>query len=435
MRSGLILLGVLALGGAPAIAPSTADAQVAIDVNRGIVEPLPIALPSFAGAGPYGADIARVVAADLERSGYFRPLNPAGFPAVSTSATPPLDQFRAGGAQALVAGQAAVGPDGRLQVDFRLWDTALNQQLTALQFTATPDNWRRVAHKVADAVYQRLTGAAGGGYFDTRVVFVAETGPKERRVKRLAIMDQDGATPQYLTDGSAIVTSPRFSANSQEVVYMAIRGGRSRLYLFNIETGRQETLGEFPGLVYAPRFSPDGQRVAFSAERNGNSDVYVMDLRTRTSRRLTTDPGIDTSPSFSPDGRRIAFNSDRGGQPRLYLMNADGSGQRPVPASGGRYSTPVWAPRGNLIAFTRQNGGQFGIGVVGADGSGERMLTSSYLDEGPTWSPNGRVIMFSRESGPGGESRLYSVDVSGGNLRPAAFPGGASDPAWSPMLN
>ncbi len=433
MRFGLILLSALAIAAVP-LAPTSPQAQVAIDVNQGIVEPLPIALPNFAGAGPYGADIARVVAADLERSGYFRPLNSAGLPAADVASTPPLAEFRAGGAQALVAGRSVVGPDGRLQVEFRLWDTALNQQLTALQFTATPDNWRRVAHKVADAVYQRLTGARTG-YFDTRVVFVAETGPRDRRVKRLAIMDQDGATPQYLTDGSAIVTSPRFSANSQEIVYMAIKGGRSRLYLFNIETARQETLGEFPGLVYAPRFSPDGQQVAFSAERNGNSDVFVMDLRTRKSTRLTSDPGIDTSPSFSPDGRRIAFNSDRGGAPRLYLMNADGSGQRPIAASGGRYSTPVWAPRGELIAFTRQNGGQFGIGVINADGSGERMLTSSYLDEGPTWAPNGRVIMFSRESGPGGESRLFSVDVSGRNLRPAAFPGGASDPAWSPMLN
>lgn len=433
MRLGLILSGVLAIVATAPLSPP-ARAQVAIDVNQGVIEPLPIAIPSFSGAGPYGADIARVVAADLERSGYFRPLNSAGFPAADVASAPPLAAFRAGGAQALVNGRAAVAADGRLQVDFRLWDTALGEQLTALQFTATPDNWRRVAHKVADAVYQRLTGARGGGYFDTRVVFVAESGPREARQKRLVIMDQDGSTPIYLTNGDAIVTSPRFSANSQEIVYMAIKGGRSRLYLFNIETGRQETLGEFPGLVYAPRFSPDGQRVAFSAERNGNSDVFVMDLRTRKSTRLTTDPAIDTSPSFSPDGQRIAFNSDRGGQPRLYIMNADGSGQRPIAASGGRYSTPVWAPQGALIAFTRQNGGQFGIGVINADGTGERMLTSSYLDEGPTWSPNGRVIMFSRESGPGGESRLFSVDVSGRNLRPAAFPGGASDPAWSPML-
>ena len=430
MRHGLILLTVLAAAAAPIATPPRA--QVAIDVNQGVLEPLPIAIPSFAGAGPYGADIARVVAADLERSGYFRVV--PGLPAADVDATPRLASYRAGGAQALVAGRAVVGPDGRLQTAFRLWDTALSEQLGGQEFAATPDNWRRVAHKIADVIYARLTGAQGGGYFDTRVVFVAETGPRDRRVKRLAIMDQDGATPQYLTDGSAIVTSPRFSANSQEIVYMAIKGGRSRLYLFNIETGRQETLGEFPGLVYAPRFSPDGQRVVFSAERNGNSDIHVMDLRTRQSRRLTSDPGIDTSPSFSPDGQRIAFNSDRGGNPRLYIMNADGSGQRPIAASGGRYSTPVWAPRGELIAFTRQNGGQFGIGVIRADGTGEKMLTSSYLDEGPTWSPNGRVIMFSRETAAGGESKLWSVDVSGGNLRPADFPGGATDPAWSPML-
>jgi TolB protein len=432
MRHGLILLTVLAAAAGPIA--TTSRAQVAIDVNQGVLEPLPIAVPSFAGASPYGEDIARVVAANLQRSGYFRVVT--GLPAADVNATPQLATYRAGGAQALVAGRAVVGPDGRLQTAFRLWDTALSEQMAGQEFTATPDNWRRVAHKISDLIYARMTGAPGGGYFDTRVVFVAETGPKERRVKRLAIMDQDGATPQYLTDGSAIVTSPRFSANSQEIVYMAIKGGRSRLYLFNIETGRQETLGEFPGLVYAPRFSPDGQRVVFSAERNGNSDIHVMDLRTRQSRRLTSDPGIDTSPSFSPDGQRIAFNSDRGGNPRLYIMNADGSGQRPIAASGGRYSTPVWAPRGELIAFTRQNGGQFGIGVIRADGTGEKMLTSSYLDEGPSWSPNGRVIIFSRETGAGGQSKLWSVDVSGANLRPADFdlPGGATDPAWSPML-
>jgi TolB protein len=296
---------------------------------------------------------------------------------------------------------------------------------------STPENWRRVAHKIADAVYKRLTGEEG--YFDTRIVFVAESGPKTARVKRLEIMDQDGANPSYLTDGSYLVMTPRFSTTDQEITYMALRPDSARVYLFNIETGRQEILGSFPGVVFAPRFSPDGNRVAFSVERGGNTDVYLMDLRTRTSTRLTTDPAIDTSPSFSPNGNQLVFNSDRGGQAQIYVMNLDGSGVKRISYGGGRYTTPVWSPRGDFIAFTKQTGGQFHIGVMKPDGSDERILTTSYLDEGPTWAPNGRVLMFSRET-PGGGPRLWTVDISGRNPRAAPFPGAASDPAWSPLL-
>ena len=428
MRILAVLFGLLLAVSAPA-----ARAQVEIDVNQGVLEPLPIAIPSF-GGDPRGADIARVVAADLERSGFFRPIDPNAFIQrdLSVNNAPRFADWRAVNAVALSTGRATVAPDGRLQVDVRLWDVAQERALDGRQFTATPDNWRRVAHKIADLIYERLTGQKG--YFDTRVVFVSESGPKTRRVKRLAIMDQDGANPSFLTDGSSLVLTPRFSGSSQEITYMALRDGRSRLYLFNIETGRQETLGEFPGMVFAPRFSPDGERVAFSVERSGNSDLYVMDLSSRATRRLTSDPAIDTSPSFSPDGQRLVFNSDRGGAPQLYVMSAGGGGARRISFGQGRYSTPVWSPRGDLIAFTKQAGGQFNIGVMNPDGSGERILTSSYLDEGPTWSPNGRVLMFFRES-PGEGPRLWTVDVSGRNLRPAPYPGGGSDPAWSPVLN
>lgn len=415
-----------------------ARAQVEVDVTEGNIQPLPIAVPAMTAAGgqpsTVGADIARVVSQDLERSGFFRMVDPNAFIErnLDVNVQPRFADWRVTTAQALVNGQAVVGPDGRLRVDFRLWDVQNEQSLLGLQFTATPENWRRIAHKVADAVYERLTGERA--YFDTRVVFVAEGGDRLNRTKRLAIMDQDGAEPQYLTDGSYLVLTPRFSQNSQEITYMAIRDGKSRVYLFNIETGRQETLGEFPGMVFAPRFSPDGSKVAFSVERNGNSDLFVMNLRGRGLTRLTSDPAIDTSPSFSPDGARMVFTSDRGGRPQLYMMNADGSGQRRISFGSGLYSTPVWSPKGDLIAFTKQAGGQFHIGVMNPDGSGERLLTSSYLDEGPTWSPNGRVIMFSRES-RGGEPKLWTVDVSGANERPAPYPTSGSDPAWSPMLD
>jgi TolB protein len=425
------LCAILALAGGLALAPQ-ARAQIEVNVNRGDVQPLPVAIPTFVG-GPQGADIAQVIGANLQRSGLFRPLDPASFieKDLQAGVQPRFADWKTINAQALVNGQVTVEA-GRIRVDFRLWDVFAEQQLLGLQFTSSPENWRRVAHKISDAVYERLTGEKG--YFDTRVVFVAESGGRGKVVKRLAIMDQDGANPSYLTSGDSIVMTPRFSPNSQEITYMALRPESAAVFLFNLETGRRESLGSFPGMVFAPRFSPDGSKVAFSVERGGNSDIFVMNLSSRSSTRLTSDPGIDTSASYSPDGTRIAFNSDRAGSPQIYVMAADGSGQRRISNGGGRYTTPVWSPTGEFIAFTKQTGGQFHIGVMRPDGTDERLLTTSYLDEGPTWAPNGRVLMFSRET-LGGAPRLWSVDVTGRVLQPMPYPGAGSDPAWSPLLN
>ena len=419
-----------------ALGPMTAHAQLVIDINKANQQPVPVAIPALNGpaGNTVGGDISRVVTGDLQRSGVFRPLDPNSFLErnLDVNVQPRFDDWKTIGAQALINGQVTVDADGRLHVDFRLWDIFQAQQLLGLQFTTTPENWRRVAHKIADAVYERLTGEKG--YFDTRVVFVSESGPKTKRKKQLTIMDQDGANPSFLTNGSSDVMTPRFSSSSQEITYMALTESTSSIYLFNIETGRQETLGRFQGMVFAPRFSPDGSKVAYSMEQRGNSDVYVMDLRSRQTTRLTFDPSIDTSPSFSPDGRQIVFNSDRGGSPQLWMMNADGSGAHQISFGGGRYTTPVWSPRGDYVAFTKQTGDQFHIGVMKPDGSGEQLLTSSFLDEGPTWAPNGRVLMFFRES-PGSGPRLWTVNVTGGNEQQAPYPGQASDPAWSPLLN
>ncbi len=434
MKLPLLILALLTAPlAAFAQAPAPPAGEITVDVNAGAIQPMPVAVPAFGGA-TRGAEIAAVITGNLERSGLFRPVNPAGFieKTLDVNVQPRFPDWKTVGAQALINGQVTVEADGRLRVDFRLWDVAQETQLLGLQFTSTPENWRRVAHKISDAVYERLTGEKG--YFDTRIVFVAESGPKLARVKRLAIMDQDGANPSYLTDGSYLVMTPRFSSTSQQITYMALRPTGSAVYLFNIETGRQETLGTFPGMVFAPRFSPSGDRVAFSVERAGNTDIFVMNLRNHGTSRITSDPSIDTSPSFSPDGSKMVFNSDRGGQPQLYTMDADGSNVRRISFGGGRYTTPVWSPRGDFIAFTKQTGGQFHIGVMRADGSDERLLTTSYLDEGPTWAPNGRVLMFFRESAPG-NPRLWTVDITGRILRPAPYTNAASDPAWSPLLN
>ena len=422
--AGLACLA-LAVGGPPAWA------DIVINVDQGASQPLPIAVPVFVGA-PVAAQVQQVIAADLARSGLLRPLDPATFPAgpADVNTQPVFDSWKAISAQALVTGQLTSDADGHLRADFRLWDVYAGDQLLGLQFSSAPGNWRRVAHKIADAIYEKLTGEPG--YFDTRVVFAAESGPRGRRVRRLEIMDQDGANPSYLTDGSYSVFFPHFSANTQEVAYMALRPTGSTVYLLNIATGRREALGHFPGMVFAPRFSPDGGRVALSAEKDGNTDVYVMNLASHAITRLTHDPAIDTSPSFSPDGSRIVFNSDRDGSPELYVMGADGSNVHRISFGSGRYTTPVWSPDGKLIAFTKQEGAVFHIGVLKPDGSDERLLTTSFLDEGPTWAPNSRVIMFARDSGFG--SHLWTVDVSGQLLAPAPYPLAASDPSWSALL-
>jgi TolB protein len=426
-----LLVLIAALAGLPLAA---ARADVTVDVNQGVLQPMPIALPAFTGAGPYAADIAGVVSADLARSGLFRPLDPGMFvdKAPDVNITPKFPDWKGIGSQALVVGAVSSDPDGRLQVDFRLWDVFAQQQLAGTRFTATPDAWRHVAHKIADAVYERLTGEKG--YFDSRVVFVTESGPKTHRVRRLTIMDQDGANPSFLTDGAEQVFTPRFSPNNQDITYMVLRDTGSSIYLFNLGTGRRESLGRFPGMIFAPRFSGDGSKVAFSVEQGGNTDIYVMDLHSRSTQRLTTDPSIDTSPSFSPDGSQIVFNSDRGGGPQLYVMSAGGGGQHRISFGDGRYTDPVWSPTGDWIAFVKQTGSTFHIGVMKPDGTGERILTTSYLDEGPTWAPNGRVIMFSREGGGGGP-KLWTVDVTGRVTQAEPYPGAASDPAWSPLLN
>jgi TolB protein len=432
MRLWTLIASLVVAVFAAGLAAPAARAEIEVNVNRGDVQPLPIAVPAF-GGGQVGADISQVIGANLQRSGLFRALDPSTFVEKDLSAAvqPNFASWKQINAQALVNGQVTV-QDGRLVVDFRLWDVFSQQQLLGLQFTASPENWRRVAHKISDQIYERLTGEKG--YFDTRVVFVAETGGRGKRIKRLAIMDQDGANPSYLTDGSYIVMTPRFSSTSQEITYMALRPEGSAIYLFNLETGRRESLGEFQGMVFAPRFSPDGTKVAFSVARGGNSDIFVMDLRNHATTRLTTDPAIDTSASFSPDGSKIVFNSDRSGSPQIYVMGADGSNPRRISFAQGRYTTPVWSPTGEFIAFTKQTGGEFHIGVMKPDGSDERILTSSYMDEGPAWAPNGRVLLFTRQ-GAGGGSKLWSVDVTGRNLQPMPYPGAGSDPAWSPLLN
>ena len=381
-------------------------AQLHVDVTQGNIQPLPIAIPISsrrvrAMQGP-AANIAEVVRADLSRSGLFKALDPKSFidQSKDINAPPQFADWRVINAQALVTGQAAMQPDGRLRVDFRLWDVFGESQMLGLQYFTTPENWRRIAHMISDAIYQRITGEKG--YFNTRIVFISESGPPLHRIKRLAVMDEDGANPIFLTNGSYLVLTPRFNPTAQMIAYMSYIDDKPRVYLFDLETGRQQMLGNFPHMTFSPRFSPDGNKVVMSLENDGNSDIYVMDLRTRAVTRLTHDPAIDTSPCYSPDGTQIAFESDRGGSQQIYVMNADGTNAHRISFGKGRAGTPVWSPRGDLIAFTKIADGAFRIAVMHPDGSGERVITDGWQDEGPTWAPNGRVLMFTRtfKNGP-----------------------------------
>ncbi len=415
-----------------------AHAQLRIDITKGNVDPMPIAITDLTGNSAVGADIARVVAGNLERSGLFRPIEKSAFIEQISNGNdiPRFADWRQINSQALVTGTVTSAGGDKLKISFRLWDASVEKQLAGKEFNTFTRNWRRIAHLISDEIYKRLTGE--DGYFDSRIVYVSESGPAKRRIKRLAIMDQDGENHKFLTDGSALVLTPRFSPDTQEILYMSYQGKQPRVYLRDLQTGREESLGRFDGMSFAPRFSNDGNRMVMSIANSGNTELYEMDLRSRQMRRLTNEPGIDTSPSYSPDGKHVTFESDRGGTQQLYVMDAGGGGVKRISFGQGRYATPVWSPRGDLIAFTKMHGGRFYIGVMRPDGSGERMLTESWLDEGPTWSPNGRVVLFNRSSpssGPrGSATRLFSVDITGYNLRELPTPTDASDPAWSPLL-
>ncbi|MEL6681138.1 MAG: Tol-Pal system beta propeller repeat protein TolB [Pseudomonadota bacterium] len=435
MKRILAFLVVLLLA-APAVAQ---NGPLRLTITDGVIEPITFAVPNFEAESPQAqqvaSDLSRLVVQDLAGTGLFREVPAtASISQVSSFAQPiAFPDWRAINAQALITGAVTVSGN-QLVVKFRLFDVFSGQELgEGLQFAGTVAGWRRMGHKVADAVYSRITGE--GGYFDSRVVFVSESGPKDNRLKRLAIMDYDGANVQFLTDSSAIVLAPRFSPNGDRVLYTSFESGFPRINVLNVANVGRQQLATAPGeMAFSPRFSRDGRSVIYSLSNGGNTDIYRTDLGSGQHVRLTSAPSIETAPSLSPDGSQIVFESDRSGTQQLYIMSANGGEARRISFGEGRYGTPVWSPRGDLVAFTKQNAGRFHIGVMRTDGSEERLLTSSFLDEGPTWSPNGRVIMFSRETqGAAGTSSMYSVDVSGRNLKVVPLQGGASDPSWGPL--
>ncbi len=423
----------LGLAGGVAMAASTsAMAALQIVVEGANFQPLPIAIPDFASGDPsFGKEIADIVRNNLRRSGLFLPLDPASLPVQvgDVNNTPDFNTWRTANVDALVMG--AVERGGQISSSVRVWDTQQASQVVGKSYNTDPNSSRRVAHIISDAIYESLAG--GTGYFDTRVVYVAESGPKANRVKRLAIMDQDGANVQFLTEGNTLALTPRFSPNNDLVTYMNFEDGNPQVYILQLSTGQQQRLGSFGAMTFAPRFSPDGGRIAFSVENSGATNIYSVSVGGGTPTQLTSGAAIDTGPSYSPDGGSIIFESDRGGTPQLYIMGAGGGNAQRVSYGQGSYSTPVWSPKGDLIAFTRQSGGQFNIGIMNPDGSGERMLYTSFHAEGPSWAPNGRVIMFFQDPGGNDGPKLMSVDIWGRNVQTIPTDSYASDPAWSPL--
>ncbi|SIQ64884.1 TolB protein [Bosea sp. TND4EK4] len=425
--------GLLAMTGASLLVPAAAKAELVIDLRGGTFQPMPIAIADFAGEG--GILVSGVISNNLKRCGYFLPVDKARFPEKNPpfDAAPQFQAWQAAGVQALVTGRVS-REAGRIRAEFRLWDVATGTQTDGQQYFTDPSNSRRVGHIISDAIFSKVTGL--GGFFDTRVVFVDESGTKENRRKRLAIMDQDGANVRYLTNGDTSVVTPRYSPVSQEVAFMTQRlGEQPRVQVLNIETGQRQIVGNFPDMTSSPRFAPNGQRVVLSLQQGGNANLYAIDIGSRTTQRLTSTAAIDTSPSYAPDGSKIVFESDRGGTQQLYVMGAGGGEGQRISFGQGRYSQPSWSPRGDLIAFTRQSANGFGIGVMRPDGSGERILTEGFHNEAPNWAPNGQYIMFFRD--PGGETggKLYMVDITGRVEVPVPTPAYASDPTWSPLLS
>ena len=423
-------------------AASSAHARVKIDLNSPGAAPIPVAVPDFYGAdaesAQYGRDLAGVIRNNFSNSTPFKVLKQQAFlqsPQQLATTGPAFADWKGINADALLTGTVQVINGQQIRVEYRLFDTQSEQQLLGRRYTVDLRFWRHVAHRVSDDVYQELTGESG--YFATRIVHIGETKvPGQPLLKKLCVMDQDSANYQCLTDGMALVLTPRFNPNLQKIIYMSYASGKPRLYLLDMPTGQQTIIGDFEGLNSTPRFSPDGSKVAMTLTQGheGNPEIYVMDMGSRAIRRLTYQSGIDTSPSFSPDGRKIVFNSDRGGQAALYIMDADGSNVKRLTYGAGRYYAPAWSPRGDLICFVKQSGGTFHVGVIDPDGQEERLLTDSYMDDNPTWAPNGRVIVFQRQGNRSDRSRIMTIDLTGYNLRELPTPTNASDPAWSPLI-
>lgn len=427
----------------PSISQS-ADKPLQIDIMGGNIQAMPIAISYFSTEENLKElnlhkNIPNLIANNLINSGLFKLLDRDAYMQNpdQLNARPKFRDWRIIDAQALISGKIIKKTEDKLSVSVELWDVYGEKRMFGLSLSSKIKSWRRISHIISDKIYERLTGEEG--YFDTRIVYISESGSQKNRIKRLAIMDQDGGNHKYLTDGKSLVLTPRFSPNQQQITFFSYNGIKAGLkpsvYLYNLLSGKIEILGQFPGMSFAPRFSPDGLDLVMSLAQNGTTNIHIMNLKSKKTNQLTKGRSIDTSPSFSPDGKKIVFNSDRSGGQHLYVMKRNGKNAKRISFGRGSYATPVWSPRGDYIAFTKFTRGRFFIGLMRPDGSEERLITEGYLTEGPTWAPGGRVLSFFRQipqQNGSMKTRLFVIDITGYRERELNTPEDASDPAWSP---
>lgn len=416
--------------------------KIEININDGISEPLPVAISEFYAEDLYsiefGAKIKEVLVNDLENSGIFRVIDNQAFVEVPEfTKIPVFTNWRTINANMLLVAKVNLDRENNfVTLNYKLYDTFKEKEVENGKYKIVINGWRRIAHKIANSIYKKFLGI--DGYFDSRIVFISEKGNEKNMVKRLAIMDQDGANFKFLTNGDELVLSPRFDTKSQRITFMSYKNRKHppKVYILDLETGEQNLIGDMPGMTFAPFFAPDNDHVVMSLAKEGTTNIYEIDLNSRVKKELTNSSGaIDTSPSYSPDGTKILFNSDRNGpRSQIYKMDRNGSNIKKISTGKGSYRTPVWSPDGKKIAFTKILSGNFYIGIMKHDGSNERLLTGSWFEEGPSWAPNSRTIIFSRQKKTG-ENKLYAIDIDGNNERLFYSPTNGSQPSWSSHLH
>ena len=420
--------------------------EESVTIDKGVIEPVYIAICPFFGEESKNDVISMIVKSDLSSTGLFLPIKENAFlqNISSYNVDVAYQNWNAIHARYLVFGDVQYVENNKVKVRFKLYDILLQRKEVEYVLEGNIRSLRKMAHLVSNEIYKRITGSEG--YFDTKVAYVSVTRQRNgKKINRLAIMDHDGAAHKFLTDGSNIVLTPRFSPDKDELIFFAygekvVRGRRKtlvgNLYKYSFDTNTiTAVFKDSPYMNYAPRYSPDGKKLLYSMSNDsGYSSLYVMDLATKSVKRLTRGACIDTSPCYSPDMKKIVFNSDRGGSQQIYMMNVDGSDIHRVSFGKGRYATPVWSPDGKWIAFTRMWGRKFYIGIMKPDGSKERLLACGHLVESPAWAPNSRVLMFAHQDRSGTE-RMHSIDITGYNQREIPTPMDGITPEWAHPMN
>lgn len=421
------------------------QATLQVDVSGGNFDPIPIYFGAFAGSQELGVNFMAVIEKDLVNSGLFKSLNSGEYKLLAKQ--PNFHKLRSMGADYVAGGKIAYNKNEEITLELYVWNAATGHLVIGHRLNGKMHGWRQLAHIAADMIYSNLTGEKP--YFTSKILFIDETGPIDNRLKKVAIMDQDGANVAYLTNGEHLTVTPKIAPDRQNVVYTAYIDDSPHTCLQQLKTGARTIVEQSTNGTIAPNFSPDGNGLVMGKLRdNGTANLFLLNIQSMNNmlksqgaqtkavhgeanmRQLTYGNNIDATSSFSPDGKQLVFSSDSSGRQQLYIMKIDGSAKKQLSTGSGSYSTPVWSPRGDYIAFTKKEHGQFSIGICRTDGSEERLLSSGFHSERPCWAPNGRSLIFFKESAAG-HSRLYSIDIMNQKERLLTTPHDASDPDWS----